>query len=55
MTGSTNLKSPVISTTEATAVSGERVAAANTAAIPTAAYTAGSPTPGPKASTVTRP
>ena len=48
ITGSVRLKSPVISTTDASDVSGAPAAEANTAPIATTAYSAGWPAPGPK-------
>ena len=47
MTGRVKLKSPVISTTLASEVSGARVAEANTAPIATTAYSAGCPAAAP--------
>ena len=47
MTGRVRVKSPVISTTLATEVSGARAAEANTAPMATTAYRAGCPAPGP--------
>ena len=47
ITGRVRVKSPVISTTLATAVSGARAAEANTAPIATTAYSAGCPAAGP--------
>ncbi|KIC57916.1 hypothetical protein RM52_07480 [Microbacterium hominis] len=53
--GSTSATSPVISTTEANAVRGARVPEANTAPMPIAAYTAGSPAASPNSWWTTRP
>ena len=47
MTGRVRVKSPVISTTLATEVSGARAAEANTAPMATTAYRAGCPAAGP--------
>ena len=47
MTGRVSAKSPVISTTLASEVSGARAAEVNTAPIATTAYSAGWPAPAP--------
>ena len=48
MTGRVRVKSPVISTTLASEVSGARAAEVNTAPMATTAYRAGWPAPGPR-------